>query len=405
MPSTLPKLPRCRHHKARNLAAVTIAGKHIYLGPYGSPESKAKYREVIAEYLGAPPPLKPIKRRPVVEPADDDDEPVSIAELIEGYHAHTESYYVKAGRQTTEVGLIRRALRTLGEMFGLTLAAAFGPLALKEVREQFINEGFSRSGVNRNIGLIKQMFKLATENELIPPSVFQGLSAVAGLKKGRSQAKETSPVKPVPADHIDAVLPHLSPQVAAMVQLQRLTGMRPSEVCQMRSCDINTEGEIWEYRPQSWKTEHHSKSRVIMLGPRAQQVLRPWLRLVLDEYLFQPAEAEEARRKAQRAARKCKVYASQERARQQAKRRKQRRSFRPHYCNWSYNGAIKRACMKAGVPPWSANQLRHAAATLVRREFGIEVAQAVLGHSDVGTTAIYVERDAVAAQAAMARIG
>jgi len=42
---------------------------------------------------------------------------------------------------------------------------------------------------------------------------------------------------------------------------------------------------------------------------------------------------------------------------------------------------------------WSPNQLRHAAATEVPREFGLEAAQVILGHSQANVTQVYAERD------------
>ncbi|MBQ2849213.1 MAG: site-specific integrase, partial [Thermoguttaceae bacterium] len=44
-----------------------------------------------------------------------------------------------------------------------------------------------------------------------------------------------------------------------------------------------------------------------------------------------------------------------------------------------------------GVPSWSPNQLRHAAATEIREKLGLEVARIVLGHSSTSTTEIYAE--------------
>ncbi|WP_417847300.1 hypothetical protein [Thalassoglobus sp.] len=55
------------------------------------------------------------------------------------------------------------------------------------------------------------------------------------MKFGRTEARETEPVKPVADEHVDAVLPHVAPQDAAMVQLQPLTGMRPREVVMLRA--------------------------------------------------------------------------------------------------------------------------------------------------------------------------
>ena len=50
-------------------------------------------------------------------------------------------------------------------------------------------------------------------------------------------------------------------------------------------------------------------------------------------------------------------------------------------------------------------QLRHSAATDIRRQFGIEAAQCVLGHSEIGTTQIYAERDLAKAADIMRVVG
>ena len=56
------------------------------------------------------------------------------------------------------------------------------------------------------------------------------LLAVAGLKKGRSEARETDPVKPVSEEFVQMIKPHVSRQVWAIVELQLLSGMRSGEV-------------------------------------------------------------------------------------------------------------------------------------------------------------------------------
>jgi len=57
------------------------------------------------------------------------------------------------------------------------------------------------------------------------------------------------------------------------------------------------------------------------------------------------------------------------------------------------------------VPRWNTHQLRHSAATRVRREFGIEAARIVLGHRHIGVTEVYAERDATVAATVAAKIG
>lgn len=73
-----------------------------------------------------------------------------------------------------------------------------------------------------------------------------------------------------------------------MIELLRLTGMRPGEVVQMRTADLDMAGAVWSYVPQKHKTQHHGHERVVYLGPKAQEVLRPWLRADREAYLFSP---------------------------------------------------------------------------------------------------------------------
>ena len=44
------------------------------------------------------------------------------------------------------------------------------------------------------------------------------------------------------------------------------------------------------------------------------------------------------------------------------------------------------------MPHWTPNQLRHTKATELRKQLGLDVAGAVLGHSKLETTQIYAER-------------
>ena len=134
------------------------------------------------------------------------------------------------------------------------------------------------------------MFGWAVENELLPVQIYQTLQRVKGLRKGRSEAKESPPVKPVDEASITAILPHLSPQVAAMVQFQYLCGCRPQEVISIRPCEVNVEGNMWMYMPCRHKTEHFDRGKVIMVGPKGQAVLRPWLDRDSESYCFVPAE-------------------------------------------------------------------------------------------------------------------
>jgi site-specific recombinase XerD len=57
------------------------------------------------------------------------------------------------------------------------------------------------------------------------------------------------------------------------------------------------------------------------------------------------------------------------------------------------------------VPDWHPNQLRHNAATSIRREHGLDVARVILGHSKSVTTEVYAEVDTAKARQIMAIVG
>ena len=57
------------------------------------------------------------------------------------------------------------------------------------------------------------------------------------------------------------------------------------------------------------------------------------------------------------------------------------------------------------LPEWTPNQLRHSAATEIRRQFGLEAVQVALGHAHANVTQIYAERDLTLAAEVMRKIG
>jgi len=94
-------------------------------------------------------------------------------------------------------------------------ADEFGPLALKAVRQHMIEvEGLSRNVINQRINRIRRIFKWAVSEQLIPPSIFEGLRAVDGLRRGRSNARETEPITPVADEWVELTKQFLPPIVA-----------------------------------------------------------------------------------------------------------------------------------------------------------------------------------------------
>ena len=57
------------------------------------------------------------------------------------------------------------------------------------------------------------------------------------------------------------------------------------------------------------------------------------------------------------------------------------------------------------VLPWHPHRLRHSAATELRREFGVEMAQVTLGHKNVDITEVYAEKNLDAVARAISKVG
>jgi integrase len=170
-------------------------------------------------------------------------------------------------------------------------------------------------------------------------------------------------------------------------------------------------------RPPRHKTKHHGKEREVFFGPRAQEVVAPYLARTtkLDAYLFTPQLAEAERDEARRANytppenaggdyRDWPSY-QKRREKQQARQAEQGSHFNPYWTPRAYARRIAEVCKDHGIPHWSPNQLRHNFATRIRDEFGLETAQVTLGHANADVTQVYAERDRATAEAAIERVG
>jgi integrase len=446
--------PSLRRHKPSSLGVVTLNGKDHYLGQW--PEGhknrpidvQTAYDRLIAEWLAKGRRLQP-------EPVAGEVLPMSLNELMLAFICHAAQHYRREdGTTTNELNECKAALRPLKALYGALAVADFGPPKLKAVRQRMadarryfvrfkmkvgnkettlerhvwehafrqsaaggcqirwqkpwrdgevLGEGqaLSRGVINNRIRRIVRMFRWAVSEELAPESVWRALTTVRGLEKGRTTVRETEAVKPVPEAHVLAVLPAATRPVAAMLELQLLTGARPGEMRVMRACDIDTTGEVWLYRPAHHKTQHKGKERVIAIGPRGQEIIKQFLKLDLQAYLFSPRDAIAHFRAKQRANRKTAVQPSQ----LDRKKSKPRKQPKECYTMNTYATAVAKACIKANVPHFHPHQIRHTHATLVRRQFGLEAAQVALGHSQAQITEVYAERDFALAAKVAKQIG
>lgn len=418
-------VPGLRHHKPTGKAVVTLSGQDFYCGTFGTKVALAEYDRHVAEWLAR-------GRRPQATAADGSSS-ITVVELLAAYKRFATGYYRKNGKVTNEVTALVSAANIVSAMYGREPVNGFGPLKLQAVQQAMIRLGWVRRHINKQVGRIVRIFGWGVSQELVRADVAQALREVKGLHKGRTEARESAPVLPVEESVIQGTLHHLPPIVADMVRLQRLTGCRPEEVCLIRPCDLDTSGPVWAYRPESHKTSHHGRDRVIFIGPKGQDILRPYLLRDKSSYCFCPSEGERKRREAAHEARMTPItYGNRPGTN---KSDKPKRPAGERYTTASYRRAIHRGCELAFNMPdnlrivpkdetaehkaerlakarqwrdkhtWHPNQLRHSAATEIRKRFGLEAAQVTLGHAAADVTQVYAERDLEKAANVMALVG
>ena len=414
-----PPAYRKRVIRGRDIAYLSLTDsqtkkrRDFWLGPFGSAESRERYACLVAEWESS--------GRHLTDHRGPD---LAISQLVLAYWKSIQGHYSPG-----EMRNIQHVIRLLRQHCGSMPAAEFGPNTLRLVREAMATGDPStdpprrpwiRGSCNRQTTKIRAIWKWAASRELLSIAVYRELCSLEPLKHGRTNAPESIPVTPAPEHAIEAVKRLVSRQIAAMIDLQLLTGMRPGEVCSMRACDLDLSGEIWLYRPVSHKNTWRGKGRTIHLGPVAQDAIRPFLCRAVTAHLFSPAEAVADRRAARHAARRTPLSCGN-RPGTNVKDAPRRQAL-GQYTSVSYGRAVRRACDKADaiekkkrdmppdservIPHWHPHQLRHNAATTFRRLYGLEAAQVLLGHGSAAVTdAVYAERDERKAREIAAKIG
>jgi integrase len=316
---------------------VTLNGRDHYLGTWKTAASKREYDRLVSEWIAAG------RQLPGKQVGDE-----SINELLVSFVRWAKRYYVKEGRVTDEYDCILSAMNPVKELYGMTPVMEFGPLALKAVRERMIAADWSRGYINRSIGRIKRAFKWGVENELVPPGIYHAIKEVAGLAAGRTEARETTPRRPASQEQLDAVRRIVKQRHRDIIDLLNLTAARPSEIRMLTGSIIDRAGPVWVATLPAHKMIHKGKERKLYFGPQAQIILRRYLRDDSERKLFK---------------------------------------------GFNLRSVIARACERANVQVWTPYQLRHAAATRIREQYGLECAQVMLGHSRADVTQIYAARN------------
>ena len=336
----------------------------------------------------------------------------SVGEIASEWLTWIEATQCPNGKSRTSRYYSARQAIAAMEDFWEYPVTCFGSRELTEVQEKLVNTAVisrpkdpaktpkkrlrCRVTINNTIHRIRQLFKWAATRKRIEqdewPALKAQLEMVTPLLRNQTQAWDGPEDRTVSDEVVDATIPHLPDIVADLLRFQRYTGCRPGEAQSLLLGEIDMrplphyEG-TWVYTvPQhklSWRAKH--LPRKIAIGPKAQEILKkciPRLNGDPKRAVFSPRFSK------RNPTRWCKGGAIKP---QSAKRQwvKKPRQVKEVYSNGAINTCIKRACEKAGIPPWSPNQLRHTRITEVREGDSLDAASAVGGHSKVDQTQHY----------------
>jgi integrase len=312
------------------------------------------------------------------------DEGVSVSKLVLLWLARCEKEYVKRGKITSEVHLVRSACRPLVKLFGDKLAEEMDIPAMDLVRAEMLSLGWARETINAQLARISRMFAWGARQKLLPRAVAIEVEEVDYVVAGRTTAAEPKAKKPVTSEHVEAVMPHLHPKEIRravfedMIRFQILTGLRSQELCGMRVRDLDRTDPIWVYQVTEFnKMLHKEQSRRCYLGPKAQAILARHIEACGGDHDL-PIFRLPAWRK---------------------------RTEASTITTDRYRAAIARACELAGIPLWTPHQLRHNRATNVMRAYESDEAVGLaIGDTPEVARQVYVDSpgDQVARRIAMA---
>lgn len=303
------------------------------------------------------------RKRPTIAP--------SISERVDticgAWLAYCETYYRHAdGTPTSEPAVCRHAVRELRDLYGARPVAELQHSDMLAVRDALIRRGLCRFTINAYLNRVKRMWGWALDEGYITATHKAELSQAKHLKAYRSQAHEPEPIKPISDEAVESTIAMLAQNCADMVRVQRLTGMRPNEICQMAWADIDTSRTPWVYRPPQHKTQWRGHVRAVLIGPKA--------RAILEKYRdfgnpFSPLAAVQTEMESPT---KRKLGFSGGKA--------------VRWTTEKYGDTIRYAAKNAGVSAWTPNQLRHAFATATRRKYGLMITAALMGHHQAFAT-------------------
>ncbi len=334
--------PRITTCKSTGRDRCRYRGKTYNLGRAGSAEARSAYVELVRRLEG--------ERDEGELVAGPDGHDGTVAGLVALWYLECLERYGASNQEVVEhVAAMRPVLR----LYASLKVKEFDALSLERVRDEMVRSKLCRNVVNRRVTRIRTAWRWAERRRIAPAGSWSALRALEPLSAARRDVRKTERVRPANPDHVAAVLAVAPAGLANLIRLLGLTGARPSELFTLRVGMIERSGAVWCAHLQNHKCAWRGLSRTLHFGPKAQEILTP---LLIDRPPAAPVLL--------------------------------------HSKGWAWNRrsadvALRRACLVAGVPKFSAYQLRHLWAIQARLATSIDHARAGMGHADVSTTMSY----------------
>jgi integrase len=321
---------------------------------------------------------------------------VTIGELKKSFIEEMRDYYPPNSPMNNEVKLAMQLLDEYDKM----PVNEFGPKLFKDIRNKMVNRKdkkfLSVKTVNERADFIRRLFEWGVTGEIVLENVSYSLTLIKNVTSRTPGVVPCKTREAVSIEILKETLPYMNEIVRAMVLVQFYTGSRPTEIIIMRPCDIDSSTEYWTYKPAWHKTKWRGHNRKIIINKHAQNIIAPLLiGCRQDDYIFKPIDACDNKEA------KVGEFYAESSYRNSIKRAIERMNEARKKIHIENGGDLKDF---KPYDEWTPYQIRHAAATKIRKEKGddgLSLVQSLLGQKSIKMAEVYAKlNDALAVKAA-----
>ena len=260
---------------------------------------------------------------------------------------------------------IRLTVKLIVECFPDIDTSTFNGDALEEYQRFLIGKNYARKYINEKlVGFVKTLYRWGARKKLVDKNIAAEVLLVPQLQYSE-RIKENPDREAARPQDIEAVLPHVPEQIADMIVLMALLGLRPGELCNMKAGEIHTDIDHFGEKEPSFKPFHHKtkwkgKTRSVPLGDVELAIIQKYLPGKGEQaYLF------------------CNLYRYKDKPIDVGK----------------FSKIIADAIKEHGLNKFVPYQIRHTNATWVSKMFDRDHARAQMGHTSEAITQKYDHSD------------